>query len=82
MGRRLQSQALSKGIRLERRQVGSIKELLALHPDTSLVLNATGLGALKLEDVRDTNMYPTRGQTVLVAEPKTPMRRMYEYGRT
>lgn len=73
----LQSQALSKGVRLERRQVASIKELLQLHPDTSLVINATGLGALKLEDVKDTNMYPTRGQTVLVAEPKTPMKRMY-----
>ncbi|KAJ4987583.1 FAD dependent oxidoreductase [Stagonosporopsis vannaccii] len=78
----LQSQALSKGIRLERRQVTSINELLSLHPDTSLVLNATGLGALNLEDVRDTNMYPTRGQTVLVAEPKTPMKRMYEFERT
>ncbi|KAH6642863.1 hypothetical protein C7974DRAFT_302514 [Boeremia exigua] len=78
----LQSQALSKGIKLERRQVESIKEALALHPDASLVLNATGLGALKLEDVKDTNMYPTRGQTVLVAEPKTPMKRMYEYERT
>lgn len=82
MRHRLQSQALSKGIKLERRQVASIKDVLAFHPDTSLVINATGLGALKLEDVTDTNMYPTRGQTVLVAEPKTPMKRMYEYERT
>lgn len=81
-GCRLQSQALSKGIKLERRQLSSIKELLASHPDTSLVLNATGLGSLKLEDIRDTDVYPTRGQTVLVAEPKTPIKRMYEFGRT
>lgn len=80
--RRLQSQALSKGIKLKRQQVNSVKDVLALHPGTSIVLNATGLGALKLEDVRDTNMYPTRGQTVLVAEPKTPIKRMYEYERT
>lgn len=79
---RLQSQALSKGIRLERRQVKSVQEVLAIHPNTSIVLNATGLGALRLEDVKDTDMYPTRGQTILVAEPKTPMKRMYEYGRT
>jgi hypothetical protein len=46
------------------------------------VLNATGLGSLKLEDVKDTNVYPTRGQTVLVAEPKTPINRMYEFERT
>ncbi|KAF2627503.1 nucleotide-binding domain-containing protein [Macroventuria anomochaeta] len=78
----LQSQALSKGVKLERRQLSSIRELLASHPDTSILLNATGLGALKLEDVRDTNMYPTRGQTVLVAEPKTPMKRMYEHEQT
>jgi hypothetical protein len=82
MQNRLQSQALSKGIKLVRRQLSSIKELLASHPETNLVLNATGLGALKLEDVRDTSMYPTRGQTVLVAEPKEPMKRMYEFGRT
>ncbi|XPS80089.1 D-amino-acid oxidase [Ascochyta lentis] len=73
----LQSQALSKGIKLVRRQLSSVKELLASQPDTTLVLNATGLGALKLEDIKDTNMYPTRGQTVLVAEPKEPMKRMY-----
>ncbi|KAL1599291.1 hypothetical protein SLS59_006308 [Nothophoma quercina] len=74
----LQSQALSKGIKLERRHLSSIKDLLSSRPNTNLVLNATGLGALKLEDVRDTNVYPTRGQTVLVAEPTTPMKRMYE----
>jgi D-amino-acid oxidase len=79
---RLQSQALSKGIKLERRSVSSISELLSSHPTTSLVLNATGLGALKLTDVLDTTMYPTRGQTVLVAEPKVPMKRMYEFDRT
>lgn len=62
--------------------MSSIADLLSLHPKTSLVLNATGLGALKLSDVLDTNMYPTRGQTVLVAEPTTPMKRMYEFDRT
>ena len=79
---RLQSQALSKGIKLERRHLSSIKDLLSSRPNTNLVLNATGLGALKLEDVRDTNVYPTRGQTVLVAEPTTPMMRMYELEQT
>ncbi len=80
--RRLQSQALSKGIKLSRRHVSSITEALALHPETNLVLNATGLGALKLEDVRDLDVYPTRGQTLLVAEPEIPLKRMYEFERT
>jgi hypothetical protein len=45
------------------------------------VLNATGLGSLKLADVLDVNLFPTRGQTVLVAEPRTPIKRMYEFER-
>lgn len=60
----------------------SVKDVLSSKPETSVILNATGLGALNLSDVNDTNMYPTRGQTVLVAEPAIPMKRMYEFGRT
>jgi hypothetical protein len=45
------------------------------------VINATGLGSLNLADVRDMDLYPTRGQTVLVAEPRTPVKRMYEFER-
>ena len=51
------------------------------HPSTTLLVNCTGLGSLKLSDIKDTNLYPTRGQTLLVAEPKTPITRMYEMER-
>ncbi|KAF1998616.1 D-amino-acid oxidase-like protein [Amniculicola lignicola CBS 123094] len=73
----LQNRALSKGINTVRRTYPSIKAALLDFPSTTLLVNATGLGSLTLEDVKDTTMYPTRGQTVLVSEPKVPIPRMY-----
>jgi D-amino-acid oxidase len=55
--------------------------LLTDLPSTNLLINATGIGSLHLTDILDKNLYPTRGQTLLVAEPKTPIPRMYEYER-
>jgi D-amino-acid oxidase len=78
---RLQTQALSKGIKLIRRHYTSITSLLTDLPSTNLLINATGIGSLHLTDILDKNLYPTRGQTLLVAEPKTPIPRMYEYER-
>lgn len=46
-------------------------------PSTTVLINCSALGSLHLKDVRDTNLYPTRGQTVLVAQPKIPIQRMY-----
>jgi D-amino-acid oxidase len=48
---------------------------------SDLLINATGIGSLKLTDIRDTKLFPTRGQTLLVSEPKTPISRMYEFER-
>ncbi|CAO2657814.1 Nn.00g070740.m01.CDS01 [Neocucurbitaria sp. VM-36] len=73
----LQSQALAKGIQLVRRHYPSVSALLSDHPSTTLLINCTGLGSYHLNDILDKNLYPTRGQTVLVAEPKTPINRMY-----
>ena len=78
---RLQVQALSKGIALVRRHYPSVSAVLSDHPSTTLLINCTGIGSLKLSDINDTNLYPTRGQTLLVAEPKTPISRMYEMER-
>ena len=78
---RLQAQALSKAVKLIRRHYTSISSVLTDIPSTSLLINATGIGSLNLTDIRDTNLYPTRGQTFLVAEPKKPIPRMYEYER-
>ncbi|KAF2662558.1 FAD dependent oxidoreductase [Lophiostoma macrostomum CBS 122681] len=73
----LLAQALNKNIDMVRREYSSLGELLSDFPATTLLVNASALGSLKLSDVKDTNLYPTRGQTVLVAEPKTPMERLY-----
>ncbi|KNG48846.1 d-amino acid [Stemphylium lycopersici] len=75
--RRLQQQAITKGITLIRRHYPSLSSLLTDNPTTTFLVNCTGLGSLTLSDIHDTNLYPTRGQTLLVAEPKTPISRMY-----
>jgi D-amino-acid oxidase len=73
----LQGQVLSSNVTLVRRQYTSLSTLLSDYPSTTLLVNCSALGSLYLSDVKDTNLYPTRGQTVLVAEPKTPIPRMY-----
>ncbi len=47
----------------------SLAAVRSLIPDCTLVVNATGVGAGDLADVRDSNVYPIRGQTVLVKVP-------------
>jgi glycine/D-amino acid oxidase-like deaminating enzyme len=73
----LQAQALNKKIDMVRREYPSLEALLSDFPATTLLVNASALGSLKLADVKDTNLYPTRGQTILIAEPKTPLERLY-----
>ncbi|KAJ3373586.1 hypothetical protein GGF31_000427 [Allomyces arbusculus] len=41
----------------------------AASPTTAAVINCTGLGARTLGGVEDTNVYPTRGQIVIVRAP-------------
>ncbi|ORY16616.1 hypothetical protein BCR34DRAFT_584275 [Clohesyomyces aquaticus] len=73
----LQAEVLSSNISLVRRPYNSLASALEDFPSATLLVNCTGLGSLHLTDVQDSSMYPTRGQTVLVAEPKTPIPRMY-----
>ncbi|KAJ4358131.1 uncharacterized protein N0V89_002710 [Didymosphaeria variabile] len=73
----LQDQVIRKDIKTVRRHYPSIKAMLKDFPDTTALINCSALGSLHLKDVKDTNMYPTRGQTILVAEPKKPIKRMY-----
>jgi D-amino-acid oxidase len=76
---RLQTEVLAKGIKPIRRHYTSISSVLTDLPATDLLVNATGIGSLNLTDILDKNLYPTRGQTILVAEPKMPINRMYEF---
>lgn len=63
----LQSQLLVLGATFIRRHVSHVCEAFTLtSPPPSAVVNATGILASKLGGVEDKNVYPTRGQTILV----------------
>lgn len=47
----------------------SLSAVRSLLPSCDLVVNATGMGAGDLADVRDSKVHPIRGQTVLVSVP-------------
>lgn len=49
--------------------LSSLSAVRALVPDCRLVVNATGVGAGDLSDVKDPKVYPIRGQTILVSVP-------------
>ncbi|KAF2713593.1 D-amino-acid oxidase-like protein [Pleomassaria siparia CBS 279.74] len=73
----LHAQTIASNITHIRRTYPSLSLLMSAFPSTTLLLNCAGLGSYSLTDVADTTMYPTRGQTVLIAEPKVPLTRMY-----
>lgn len=63
----LQGQLLALGAKFIRRHVSHIREGFNLtSPAPVAVVNTTGLSALKLGGVEDKNMYPTRGQLMVV----------------
>ncbi|KAE8453321.1 hypothetical protein EG329_011388 [Mollisiaceae sp. DMI_Dod_QoI] len=72
----LQNEALKQGIEMQRTSVTDIRELTK-DSDTNAVFNCTGLGSYSLKGVEDKLLYPTRGQVMLVENPKIPMERMY-----
>lgn len=67
----LAGQCLKNGVTIKRGSLLHIKNALSLIPQSqqslpTIVLNCTGLGALTLGGVMDTNVYPGRGQIALV----------------
>ncbi|KAL8959800.1 MAG: hypothetical protein Q9193_003395 [Seirophora villosa] len=65
----LVSQCLQRGVVFKRANLAHISDASGIHHSgnkADLVVNCTGLSALKLGGVRDENMMPIRGQTVLV----------------
>ncbi|KAL6859947.1 D-amino acid oxidase [Amphichorda felina] len=65
----LVGQLLKNGVKLKRTVVSDIRDAKKMshtgRPAT-LIINASGLGSLKLGGVRDTTMFPARGQVVVV----------------
>ncbi|KAK7608239.1 hypothetical protein JOL62DRAFT_558678 [Phyllosticta paracitricarpa] len=65
----LVGQCLAHGTVFRRGVVAHVADAAALHASgrpAAVVVNCTGLGALKLGGVADANMYPGRGQIVIV----------------
>ncbi|OQO00213.1 hypothetical protein B0A48_14000 [Cryoendolithus antarcticus] len=65
----LASQCLKLGATLHRGDVSHISDAASLHHSGSpakLVINCTGLSSLRLGGVQDKNLYPARGQIVVV----------------
>jgi D-amino-acid oxidase len=67
-------QCLKHGAIVRRGIVTHVSEVVDMHASgrrADVVLNCTGLGALKLGGVQDEKVFPARGQTVLVRnDPK------------
>ena len=63
----MQSQLLALGATFIRQHVSHIRQAFTLgNTPPSAVINATGVLASRLGGVEDKNVYPTRGQTILV----------------
>lgn len=58
---------MALGVMIRRSELRAIADVVG--PGTNVVVNATGLGSLTLEDVKDTNVEPIRGQIVIVRAP-------------
>jgi len=70
--RKLVSRFEGLGGTIHRATVDSLAATLQFVPrqeDTIAIINCTGLGSLKLADVLDTNMYPIRGQVIVINAP-------------
>ncbi|KAF7543693.1 hypothetical protein G7Z17_g10539 [Cylindrodendrum hubeiense] len=72
----LVGQCLKNGVVVKRAILSDIREAKQLShtgKPATIIVNATGLGSLKLGGVKDTTMAPARGQVVLVRNESTPM---------
>ncbi|THV04901.1 nucleotide-binding domain-containing protein [Dendrothele bispora CBS 962.96] len=54
---------------VHRKRLESLRDALEFAPDPLAIVNCTGLGSLKLGDVMDSEMFPVRGQVVVLSAP-------------
>lgn len=57
----------SLGVKIQRQKLAHVSQ--AYLPNTKAVFNCTGLGSRYLPGVQDSNVYPTRGQVVVLQAP-------------
>lgn len=60
----LRKQITALGGRFIRKHVASLQELYTMFPESSVFVNASGLGSKYLGDVQDAKCFPERGQNV------------------
>ncbi|KAI0720082.1 nucleotide-binding domain-containing protein [Cerioporus squamosus] len=60
----------SRGVEIVRKRVASYGEAAALAGTNGVLINATGLGARSLIGLEDKDVYPIRGQTIVIDNPK------------
>ncbi|KAH9947111.1 FAD dependent oxidoreductase [Amylocystis lapponica] len=65
----IKSELLAHGVQFVRQRVLSLSEAAALAGPGGVLVNATGLGARSLIGVEDTDVYPIRGQVIIVEAP-------------
>lgn len=56
-----------------RRKVNSLGDLYQMFPESSIFINASGIGSKELEDVKDDKCFPERGQNVFYKTDKCHM---------
>ncbi|KAL4863570.1 hypothetical protein BDV12DRAFT_26090 [Aspergillus spectabilis] len=60
----LREKIIALGGHFIRKRVDSLEELYALFPESTIFINASGIGSKTLSDVRDDKCFPERGQNV------------------
>lgn len=60
----LGKQITALGGQFIRKRVKSLEELYRLFPESTIFINASGIGSKELEDVKDERCFPERGQNV------------------
>lgn len=62
----LGKQITNLGGQFVRQRVNSLQQLYEMFPESTLFINASGLGSKTLTDVLDDNVFPERGQNVFL----------------
>ncbi|KAJ2987194.1 hypothetical protein NUW54_g9499 [Trametes sanguinea] len=66
----LKSELVARGVEFVRKRVVTLGEAAALAGPNGVLVNATGLGARSLIGLEDKDVYPIRGQTIVIDNPK------------
>ncbi|KAI0660694.1 nucleotide-binding domain-containing protein [Cubamyces menziesii] len=66
----LKGELVARGVEFVRKRVVTLGEAAALAGPNGVLVNATGLGARSLIGLEDKDVYPIRGQTIVIDNPK------------